>query len=392
MRQKTKGGDPVELFDRRGEKKVEYIELIYDLIFVYIIGRNNSLLHDLSGGFFTLQTFGVYAVCTLAVIQIWNFSAYYINLFGHNRVRDHVFLFINMYLLYYMAEGTRLHFTGFRLQYHAAWALILVNVAVQYMLELKGRKDEGSRGMIKRIAATLIAEAALVMGSYFVFERYGVMAEPAAILFGIVMTFLSGRGRRAEMVDFAHLSERAMLYVVFTFGEMVISAASYFEGDFTWNSVYFSLMCFLIIVGLFLCYGVLYNRIIDRERRTSGMLYMLLHIPLIFALNNITTALEFMRIEEVSLTAKILFITASFLLAFICMLGLCAFSKQSFRCAVSYRRLALLILPTAAFVPLMYLFRENMRVNIAVSVLYVFGVFGLLMHYSAKTRGAAGEI
>ncbi len=26
------------------EKKVEYIELIYDLIFVYLIGRNNSLL------------------------------------------------------------------------------------------------------------------------------------------------------------------------------------------------------------------------------------------------------------------------------------------------------------------------------------------------------------
>ena len=25
------------------EKKVEYIELIYDLIFVYIIGRNNQL-------------------------------------------------------------------------------------------------------------------------------------------------------------------------------------------------------------------------------------------------------------------------------------------------------------------------------------------------------------
>ena len=29
---------------RREEKKVEYLELIYDLIFVYIIGRNNSLL------------------------------------------------------------------------------------------------------------------------------------------------------------------------------------------------------------------------------------------------------------------------------------------------------------------------------------------------------------
>lgn len=32
-------------FLKKEEKKVEYIELIYDLIFVYIIGRNNSLLH-----------------------------------------------------------------------------------------------------------------------------------------------------------------------------------------------------------------------------------------------------------------------------------------------------------------------------------------------------------
>ena len=28
------------------EKKVEYIELVYDLIFVYIIGRNNLILHN----------------------------------------------------------------------------------------------------------------------------------------------------------------------------------------------------------------------------------------------------------------------------------------------------------------------------------------------------------
>ena len=33
------------------EKKVEYLELIYDLIFVYIVGRNNSLLQHIEGGF-----------------------------------------------------------------------------------------------------------------------------------------------------------------------------------------------------------------------------------------------------------------------------------------------------------------------------------------------------
>ena len=33
------------------EKKVEYLELIYDLIFVYLIGRNNSLLQQIEDGF-----------------------------------------------------------------------------------------------------------------------------------------------------------------------------------------------------------------------------------------------------------------------------------------------------------------------------------------------------
>ena len=31
------------MLELKKEKKVEYLELIYDLIFVFIIGRNNSL-------------------------------------------------------------------------------------------------------------------------------------------------------------------------------------------------------------------------------------------------------------------------------------------------------------------------------------------------------------
>ena len=64
----------------KNDKKVEYLELIYDLIFVFVIGRNNSLLHITDGGFVSLGGFVSYVVCTLAVIQIWNFTTYYINI------------------------------------------------------------------------------------------------------------------------------------------------------------------------------------------------------------------------------------------------------------------------------------------------------------------------
>ena len=81
----------------KSEKKVEYLELIYDLIFVYIIGRNSSLLHNVQGGFVPLGTFYAYILCSLAVIQIWSFSTFYINMCGRNGLRDHIFLFVNMY-------------------------------------------------------------------------------------------------------------------------------------------------------------------------------------------------------------------------------------------------------------------------------------------------------
>jgi low temperature requirement protein LtrA len=122
------------------EKKVEYLELIYDLIFVYIVGRNNLLLHDVENGFVTGGAFMAYVLCTLAIIQIWNFSTFYMNLYGRNGARDHVCLFINMYLLYHMANGINADWQSSFYQFNTAWALILVNLGVQYLIELRNHK------------------------------------------------------------------------------------------------------------------------------------------------------------------------------------------------------------------------------------------------------------
>ena len=52
----------------REEKKVEYIELIYDLIFVYIIGRNSSLIHNMEGGFIDPDIVLTFIFCTMITI------------------------------------------------------------------------------------------------------------------------------------------------------------------------------------------------------------------------------------------------------------------------------------------------------------------------------------
>ena len=119
------------------EKKVEYLELIYDLVFVYMAGRNNALLGHIEDGFVSLDSFLAYILCTLAIIQIWNFTTFYINLFGRNGVRDHVFLLVTMYLMYFLGESTRSDWHAYQAQYHIAWSLILINIGIQYVIELR---------------------------------------------------------------------------------------------------------------------------------------------------------------------------------------------------------------------------------------------------------------
>ena len=364
-----------QLFDKK-EKKVEYIELIYDLIFVYIIGRNNSLLHIIENGFVNRTAFLAYVLCTLAVVQIWNYTTFYINMFGRKGIRDHIFLFVNMYLMYFIGQSVQESFERYITQFHIAWGLILVNIALQYLIEMRNHKaDVWNKDICKRMLLPLLFEAVLVFIGGFTGQTAGVILSALAILSGIVLTMLGRNKSPGGQVDFAHLTERAMLYVVFTFGEMIIALASYFNGDGSWNTgtIFYSLMAFLLVAGLFLIYGYVYDNLIDREGDYDGMSYMLIHIFIIFALNNITASLEFMREDEINLLAKMLFMICSLIVYFTFVFMLKGHAKCN--CKPTNKLLLTLGVSTILFIVLMVVFRKIMAVNILVSVIYVYSVF-----------------
>ena len=355
------------------EKKVEYLELIYDLIFVYLIGRNNGILHHIEGGFVTFEAFLAYIMCTLAVIQIWSFTTVYINLHGRNSVRDHIFLFINMYLLYHLGNGIEAAWRDDFYEFNIAWILILMNIAIQYFLEARNQKNmPWAISALKQQGLIIVAECVLIIVHIFIYYLTGVSIAYVPILFGIVISFFTGHIFSMFPVDFMHLTERIMLYVVFTFGEMIIAISSYFEGGFSANSMYFSITAFLIVVCLFLSYEIFYNMIVDREMISNGLVYMLVHVFLILSLNNISVALEFMQEEEVALLPKMLFISISILVYYICLFILGRFARK--KCVLNAKFFVTMAVISACFVVLMIVFRENMYVNIAVTTAYVLSV------------------
>ena len=367
------------------EKKVEYVELIYDLIFVYIIGRNNSLIHSVSGGFIPLNTYLTYILCTLIVIQIWSFTTLYINRYGTNGIAEHIAMFVNMYLLYYMAEGTRRDWQDYFYSYNAAWMLILLNLALQYYLKYRHWEKSKTRELenLKNNMYLLLILAGIVLIGIPVYALTGIPLSPLAMAAGVVLTVGSFRFLPVVVpIDFPHLTERVMLYVVFTFGEMVITVAGYFEEGFSFQEVYFSVMAFLIVIGLFISYEYVYDHILDREMTTTGVGFVTIHIFLIVGLNNLTTALEFMHEPEVDLVKKNIFLVGSFLMYYLFLFLMNLYARKERR---ADRRLYLWLTGfTVLFSVLMILLYQNSWLSIAVTVIFVFAVYGLQIHYRKR--------
>ena len=378
-----------DLFMGKEEKKVEYIELIYDLIFVYLIGRNNSLLHAIQDGFIQPRAFLTYVLSTLIILHVWYFSMLFINRYGTNGVAEHILIFINMYLLYYMGEGTQVQWEESYVRYDAAWGLILVNLAVQYYLKYRASAREApwESAHIKHQIVLILIQAAIVFVSIPLFPLVGVPLSPLALVFGIAATALTRDVGSLVAVDFGHLTERVMLFVVFTFGEMIICVSGYFAGGVTPANVYFSLMAFLVVVGLFLSYEYLYDHIIDREASAAGTRYMILHIFLIAALNDITAALEFMREPGVRVGPKTAFLVVSLLIYFLFLFLLERYAPL--RVKGSRRFFGQLAALGAAFAGLMALCYRESRLSIALTVLFVYALYFVLLRRGKKIKAEA---
>lgn len=373
------------------EKKVEYIELIYDLIFVYIIGRNNSLISSVEHGFIPGGVYLTYFLTSLIALHIWYLTTVFINRHGSKSAAEYVGIFVNMFLLYYMADGTRADWQSFYTKYNVAWGLIMVNLAVQYFIKL--REEEKSApwktAHIKFSICALLIEAAVIFISILVYHLTGLPLSPLAMVFGMAAMAFHKDLNSLLSVDFAHLTERVMLYVVFTFGEMIISISGYFGGGVTLRSTYFSLMAFLIVAGLFLIYGYFYDHIINREQETTGGAYMLLHIFLIVALNNISVALEFMREPGVDAIPKNIFLAASFIVYYIFLFSL---GKYAYNCKKPSKSfLAVTGGATLAFAALIALSYRAADLSIAFTVCYIYAMLIICVAYSRKHKREAEE-
>ena len=365
------------------EKKVEHIELFYDLIFVFCISKLTAMLEPMTEHFDDFSLLPVYLMLFVILLQIWIMTTFLMNRYGYRHATDYLCIFINMFFLFFMADGIREDWSADSfLRFHVAWALIMLNMALQFGYKLHRHEcmDDLDDRIIKRYMTILLTEGALAAICVPVFLYTGIALTIVPILAGAALTAASARLFGKRPVHFDHLAERISLLVVVTFGEMVVGIAGYFTIE---AEPYYGMMVFLVVFGLFLIYVFDYYNYLDRETRTSGIGFTLLNIPLIFGANNITMALEAMLTSEAATLPKTLYLVISMFVYMAGFWGLAVYHKPEFQFKnakkpwLGYSIIGVFVAGCA----LMLALHDQPAVSAALTVAMVFGILLLIWRF-----------
>ncbi len=125
------------------EKKVELIELFYDLIYVYAISRLSLLIEGDGKGDF-LPSFIIYVIYCLVILQSWLYLTNYVNRYGKWRWYEIVLTSINMIAALYMSN-TIGNNTVSPAAFNLSMLIMLLCVLLMYAIEyLKKEEDLGA--------------------------------------------------------------------------------------------------------------------------------------------------------------------------------------------------------------------------------------------------------
>lgn len=267
------------------ERKVENIELFYDLIFVYAISKVSGLIHHSHHGIVEPWNFINFVLASLVILQEWLYLTNYLNRFGTFNFREIITMCINMTAAVYLSNS--LLTDWIQAYYPFTISMLIMSLSVAFLYHCQARKKEfGEKESINARNILLIVGSLLII-SLFVNFYIGSFILIITNLLGIFLPIIYKTKFNNNITNFGHLKERFELLTILFFGEMIVSITQYFDIK------HFTIYPFIALIAIFSLFGtytLLINKMINHNQTTRGLTLMYSHFFLLISLGIITSA------------------------------------------------------------------------------------------------------
>lgn len=298
------------------EKKVELIELFYDLIYVYAISRLTLLIEEPEGGVIPLSGFLRYIVVCFVILQAWLYLTNYVNRYGRWKWYEYALTAVNMTATVYMANTISPQWNEMSLTFNLAMLVMLLCVAAMYFIQTRLKEQDvgAAKNSLTILAVDCLLYFAAFLASVLHTEHVVIWLDVAAVLVGAFLPFFVRGHFNANIISFPHLAERFELITIITFGEGIVGMTEFFDvRNFSMKPV----LVFAVILLLFGCYVTQIHYLCSHHRVDRALRLMFSHYFVVIALNLVTVAFKFLENPEASRLFTAGLMTATFILFFI---------------------------------------------------------------------------
>ncbi len=296
------------------EKKVELMELFYDLIYVYAIANMTLLIEEPENGVISWGMFLSYIVSSMVIIQAWLYMTNYVNRYCEWRWYECVLMVLNMFAAMLMSRTITESWATASLPFLSSMMAMMGCIAVLYIIQFRANKPDAVyiKDTIEIISIILLVYVLALALNLWGYKQESLFIIAVNILLGIILPFVGNGVYDPKFVSFPHLVERLELLTIVTFGEAVVGVAAYFDlSDLDSLSV----LSFLLIILMFGCYVCQVHRMCDHHQVVDSGRMVWSHYAVILTINMVTVALHYHHSGEADplFTAALM---ASSLLAF----------------------------------------------------------------------------
>ncbi|MBQ7504373.1 MAG: low temperature requirement protein A [Ruminococcus sp.] len=278
------------------EKKVELIELFYDLIYVYAISRLTLLIEEPQTGVIPVSGFLRYIVVCFVILQAWLYLTNYVNRYGRWKWYEYSLTAVNMTATVYMANTISEDWNEMTLTFNLAMLIMLLCVAAMYFIQtrLKQQETGAAKNSLVILSVDCFLYLAAFLFSVFHMEQIVIWLDVVAVLVGAFLPFFVRGKFDASIISFPHLVERFELITIITFGEGIVGMTGFFDVK---NFSLRPILVFAAILALFGCYVTQIHYLCNHHRVERALPLMFSHYFIVIAVNLITVAFKFLENE-----------------------------------------------------------------------------------------------
>ncbi|WP_440115371.1 low temperature requirement protein A [Paenibacillus sp. QZ-Y1] len=298
------------------EKKVTWLELFYDLLFVAAVSKAGHVLLHAEHGVITFEYLMKFVLIFIPVWWAWVGQTLFINRYGQDVLIHRVFLILQLLAVLVMTASLSTHFDQYYLPFFIGYIGSRALTAIQYFMIHNSKSEHQQKaarylGMCFTIGI-LISMCSLFFDSWL---RYAILYVGIAV--DIILPLIGRKNLVKVPIHTHHLLERFALFTLILLGESVVSIIAVLQADH-WDtkSVLFAAFTSIFVIAMWWQYFDNVEKKVSKDIQTAGQAIIYGHLFIYISMSMIAASIQLLYQDKLNYGFMLAFVFGSVLLYF----------------------------------------------------------------------------